>query len=185
MNSQAGELDAAEDQLRQAYDAPAPLVAPETYPGPIPDWSFRLNNEGITLLQGYQVAKWTAGRVPVLAVGSNASPAQLRHKFESQPDLLASLPVTRAIVTGIASVYTPYRASYGSIPTPPHNGGDLRSVLSILWLNEDQLTRLEPLLVESVVTGDAFLDEVTTHLLAAGGKRLRPVLAPATATSAV
>ncbi len=48
---------------------------------------------------------------------------------------------------------------------------------------EEQLRRLEPLLVESVVTGDAFLDEVTTHLLAAGGKRLRPVLALATATS--
>ncbi len=48
---------------------------------------------------------------------------------------------------------------------------------------EDQLTRLEPLLVESVVTGDGFLDEVTTHLLSAGGKRLRPLLALATATS--
>ncbi len=48
---------------------------------------------------------------------------------------------------------------------------------------EDQLRRLEPLLVESVATGDSFLDEVTTHLLAAGGKRLRPVLALATATS--
>ncbi len=48
---------------------------------------------------------------------------------------------------------------------------------------EDQLKQLEPLLVESVVTGDAFLDEVTTHLLAAGGKRLRPVLALAAATS--
>ena len=50
---------------------------------------------------------------------------------------------------------------------------------------EEQLQRLEPLLVESVVTGDGFLDEVTTHLLAAGGKRLRPVLALATATSGV
>ena len=48
---------------------------------------------------------------------------------------------------------------------------------------EDQLARLEPLLVESVVTGDEFLDEVTTHLLSAGGKRLRPVLALATATA--
>jgi heptaprenyl diphosphate synthase len=48
---------------------------------------------------------------------------------------------------------------------------------------EDQLSRLEPLLVESVTTGEEFLDEVTTHLLAAGGKRLRPVLALATATS--
>jgi heptaprenyl diphosphate synthase len=35
------------------------------------------------------------------------------------------------------------------------------------------------------VTGDGFLDEVTTHLLAAGGKRLRPVLALATATSGI
>ena len=35
------------------------------------------------------------------------------------------------------------------------------------------------------MTGDGFLDEVTTHLLAAGGKRLRPVLALATATSGV
>lgn len=48
---------------------------------------------------------------------------------------------------------------------------------------EEQLQRLEPLLVESVVTGDGFLDEVTTHLLAAGGKRLRPLLALATATA--
>ncbi len=47
---------------------------------------------------------------------------------------------------------------------------------------EDQLQVLEPLLVESVVTGDTFLDEVTTHLLAAGGKRLRPLLSLATAT---
>ena len=48
---------------------------------------------------------------------------------------------------------------------------------------EDELQHLEPLLVESVTTGDGFLDEVTTHLMAAGGKRLRPVLALATATS--
>ena len=34
------------------------------------------------------------------------------------------------------------------------------------------------------MTGDGFLDEVTTHLIAAGGKRLRPVLALAAATSA-
>ena len=45
------------------------------------------------------------------------------------------------------------------------------------------LQRLEPLLTASVVTGDAFLDEVTTHLIAAGGKRLRPMLALASATA--
>ncbi|MGO9455576.1 MAG: polyprenyl synthetase family protein [Acidimicrobiales bacterium] len=48
---------------------------------------------------------------------------------------------------------------------------------------EDDLQRLEPLLASSVVTGDGFLDEVTTHLISAGGKRLRPLLALAAATS--
>ena len=44
-------------------------------------------------------------------------------------------------------------------------------------------TRLEPLLRESVCSGDEFLDQVTTHLIDAGGKRLRPGLAIASATS--
>ena len=59
------------------------------------------------------------------------------------------------------------------------------NVVELLGISslEDQLLRLEPLLVESVVTGDRFLDEVTTHLIAAGGKRLRPVLALASAAS--
>ena len=48
---------------------------------------------------------------------------------------------------------------------------------------QEGLQRLEPLLSASVVTGDGFLDEVTTHLISAGGKRLRPLLALATATA--
>jgi heptaprenyl diphosphate synthase len=47
---------------------------------------------------------------------------------------------------------------------------------------QEGLQRLEPLLTGSVVTDDEFLNEVTTHLIAAGGKRLRPLLALATAT---
>jgi heptaprenyl diphosphate synthase len=47
---------------------------------------------------------------------------------------------------------------------------------------EEDLGRLESLLAESVVFGDAYLDSVTTHLIHAGGKRLRPVLAIASAT---
>jgi heptaprenyl diphosphate synthase len=54
--------------------------------------------------------------------------------------------------------------------------------LGLPRLNEG-LQRLEPLLTSSVVVGDRFLDEVTTHLIAAGGKRLRPLLALATATA--
>ena len=47
---------------------------------------------------------------------------------------------------------------------------------------EDDLARLEPELRGSVKSGDRFLDEVTTHLIDAGGKRLRPGLALAAAT---
>jgi heptaprenyl diphosphate synthase len=47
---------------------------------------------------------------------------------------------------------------------------------------ENDLARLETLLAESVIFGDAYLDSVTTHLIYAGGKRLRPLLAVASAT---
>jgi len=47
---------------------------------------------------------------------------------------------------------------------------------------EEDLQRLEPLLAGSVTTGDSFLDSVTTHLITAGGKRLRPLLSLAAAT---
>jgi heptaprenyl diphosphate synthase len=54
-----------------------------------------------------------------------------------------------------------------------------------LELVESDLLRLEVLLGESVVVGDAYLDSVTTHLIYAGGKRLRPLLAIASATGGV
>lgn len=47
---------------------------------------------------------------------------------------------------------------------------------------EKDLETLEKLLAESVIVGDEYLDSVTTHLIYAGGKRLRPLLAVASAT---
>ena len=55
------------------------------------------------------------------------------------------------------------------------------ALLSLPGMEED-LVRLEPCLREAVSSGDAFLDQVTTHLVDAGGKRLRPALALAGAT---
>jgi len=48
---------------------------------------------------------------------------------------------------------------------------------------EQDLARLEQLLAESVIFGDEYLDKVTTHLIYAGGKRLRPLLAVSAATA--
>jgi heptaprenyl diphosphate synthase len=49
----------------------------------------------------------------------------------------------------------------------------------------DDMARFEPLLADSVEIGDAFLDDITTHLIKAGGKRIRPVLAVASATAGI
>lgn len=51
-----------------------------------------------------------------------------------------------------------------------------------LILVEEDLERLETLLSQSVIVGEPYLDSVTTHLIYAGGKRLRPLLAVASAT---
>jgi heptaprenyl diphosphate synthase len=58
----------------------------------------------------------------------------------------------------------------------PHERLQLASV-------ERDLASLETLLADSVIFGDPYLDSVTTHLIYAGGKRLRPLLAVASATS--
>ena len=58
---------------------------------------------------------------------------------------------------------------------------DPSPLLALPGLDRD-MALLEDLLTESVVLGDPYLDTVTTHLLRAGGKRLRPLLAVASAT---
>lgn len=52
-----------------------------------------------------------------------------------------------------------------------------------LPLLESDLVRFEGLLADSVIIGDEYLDSVTTHLIYAGGKRIRPLLALASATA--
>jgi len=54
----------------------------------------------------------------------------------------------------------------------------LAPLLSLPCL-EDDLARVEKALLANVRTGDPFLSEVASHLITAGGKRLRPALAVA------
>jgi len=58
------------------------------------------------------------------------------------------------------------------------------NAVEILGLSglDQELRRVEPMLVSAVSAGDPFLDQVATHLIRAGGKRLRPMLALASAT---
>ena len=54
-------------------------------------------------------------------------------------------------------------------------------ILGLPAVAED-MARFEPLLASSVEIGDDYLDQITTHLISAGGKRIRPLLAVASAT---
>ena len=46
--------------------------------------------------------------------------------------------------------------------------------LSVLPTLEDDLSRLEQILVDSVVAENDYLTEIASHLITAGGKRVRP-----------
>ena len=46
--------------------------------------------------------------------------------------------------------------------------------LSVLPTLEDDLSRLEQILIDSVVAENDYLTEIASHLITAGGKRVRP-----------
>ncbi|MEZ5934454.1 MAG: hypothetical protein R3F54_21430 [Alphaproteobacteria bacterium] len=76
------------------------------------------------------------GRIPVIASGSNASPARLLAKF----GLDHSIPVTRAELSDFAVVFAGHFTAYGAIPATlaPHPGA--RAHVWITWLTAEQLT---------------------------------------------
>jgi hypothetical protein len=78
------------------------------------------------------------GRTPVLAAGSNRAPERLAQKFQALfPQ--ATIPVTRAHLTGFDSVYCAHVTSYGSVPATLHPSPGTTVALYITWLNEDEL----------------------------------------------
>ncbi len=78
-----------------------------------------------------------------------------------------------------ASACTPGR--HWGYPSAPGYRGPVAALAPLLQLPgmTEELARVEAALRRSVVTADPFLTELTTHLVAAGGKRWRPALAVA------
>ncbi len=113
------------------------------YPFAIPEHSFLYIDGEVRPLDGPldPAAPELEGRVPVLAVGSNAAPEHLKLKF-GQLDGVQVIPVERARLFDFDSVYSAHVASYGSIPATlaPSPGTEL--ALGITWLRADQLSRM-------------------------------------------
>lgn len=88
-----------------------------------------------------------AGRVPVLAIGSNSSPSQLDRKFTApifkdsrSPE--GTILVYRARVPNIDIVYAAHIASYGSLPATIMANTECTANVFITWLTPRQFQQM-------------------------------------------
>ncbi|MER7500662.1 hypothetical protein AB0L05_16840 [Nonomuraea pusilla] len=140
-----------------------PMAQPLTYPGRIPAASGVLVDDAYMPLQpveGAPAEDWQAGddtldkllarldcspmpeRHPVVAVGSNASPSQMRRKFVSHA-IRPVIPMTLADVDGIAPGVSAHVNRWGYVPAVPVEAPGETSRLFVLWLDERELATLD------------------------------------------
>jgi hypothetical protein len=79
------------------------------------------------------------GRVPVLAVGSNASPKRLAEKFGRDTET----PVTFAVVEDHVVAHSAKFTRYGSMPATLHPWSGARARVHATWLTEAQLAVMD------------------------------------------
>jgi hypothetical protein len=84
-----------------------------------------------------------AERFPVVAVGSNASPGQLSHKFTSERCVSDIVPITLARVRGIGVGHSAHISKAGYIPyVPLAQELSVERALFMLWLDTAQMERI-------------------------------------------
>lgn len=112
------------------------LALATDYPYEAPDESY-LFTEGAA--RALSAAGWRAldfaGRVPVVAHGSNRSPAQLFRKFGRG----ATIPVTYGRLAGYDVVYAAHVARYGAITSTLAALPGVAARVALTWLTAEQL----------------------------------------------
>jgi hypothetical protein len=83
-----------------------------------------------------------ASCTPVLAVGSNASPAQLQRKLINA-GLRALIPITAVSVRGLAAGVSAHVSRPGYLPATPIPSAGAASDLWVLWLDEAALAAVD------------------------------------------
>jgi hypothetical protein len=81
------------------------------------------------------------GRVPVLAAGSNQSPAQLKRKYGHLADA-GMIPARRGVLHEFDVVYAAHLTGYGSVPATFQRSPGTAVTVFVLWLDEPQLARM-------------------------------------------
>ncbi|MET9834554.1 hypothetical protein ABZ078_35880 [Streptomyces sp. NPDC006385] len=118
--------------------AEAPREHPLLYPGAWPADSGLLHGDRLLPLDKLV----HDDRVPVLAVGSNASPGQLRHKMDHF-GIGSPIPMVKTRVTGIEVGVSAHVSRMGYVSASPfHAPGSVRE-LFVIWLNPEQLAVID------------------------------------------
>jgi hypothetical protein len=114
--------------------AAAPRDHPLLYPGAWPSESGLLDGDLLLPLDRLVYDD----RVPVLAVGSNACPGQLRHKM-AEFGITSSIPMVKARVTGIEVGVSAHVSRMGYVSASPFNAPGCVRELFVTWLDAEQL----------------------------------------------
>ena len=114
-------------------DRAAILAAARNYPYEIPASSYVYSKKG--LLDFDPALRET--RTPVLAIGSNQSPARLAQKFGH--DASHVIPVQRAELEDFDVVYSAHISRYGAVPAMLQHAPGARVTIAVTWLDDAQL----------------------------------------------
>ncbi|MDN0196469.1 hypothetical protein [Streptomyces sp. S.PNR 29] len=118
--------------------AEAPRMRPLLYPGAWPRESGLLDGDRLLPLDRLVYED----RFPVLAVGSNACPGQLRHKLD-QFGITSALPMVKTRVTGVDVGVSAHVSRMGYVSASPVNAPDAVRELFVLWLDAEQLAIID------------------------------------------
>ncbi|MFG2573990.1 hypothetical protein [Streptomyces sp. NPDC048481] len=118
--------------------ADAPRDHPLRYPGVRPSGSGLLDGDRLLPLDRLT----HPGRTPVVAVGSNASPAQLRHKM-AESGVSSPVPMVRARVTGIDVGVSAHISRHGYVSASPVGSPGTVRQLFVIWLDPEQLATMD------------------------------------------
>lgn len=144
----------------------------KAYPFDPPDFSFMLQDGTVRAFGPGDGWPDLAGRRPVLACGSNQSPARLRQKFTNGE---GPILVTKVTVEGIDAVFAAHIASYGAVPATLTPAPDTRVSLAITWLTPTQERVMHATEAVGVIYDYVRLAGITAQL--EDGRRVEPVYA--------
>lgn len=103
-----------------------------------------------------------AGRVPVLAFGSNRSPERLAQKFRHLGTHV--IPVERARLRDFDTVYAAHITAYGAVPAMLQEAPGVRVEIAVTWLDKAQLVIMTQSEVAAANYAYALLDGIDLML---------------------